>query len=393
MQLAVAAALRSRWPEAQIAIHTPNPEDDRSLYKDLEIVACSRRRPLAALRAVMRAGLWRATGGLAPLSPELRSYRAARMVIDLSGDGLTETFGWRCPLSHTVPLLLARLLRTPFCLMAQTIGPFSRFRPWYRWIVGRATFITARDEETFRYLSGWGLSRAVEQTADLAFLLAPAPRDEARRYLQSLAAYNPAQLLLGITPSNLHNVRAAEKGASDPFSGYLSAVAGACRSLAVETGAQVLILPHVFGPGQNYDDRRAAAALAASLRPAIEPIVITEPRTPPELKALLGCCDAFVGMRMHSVIAAVSQSVPTIALAYSPKLLALMRRLGMEPFTLDGINLSADSLLARLRSLWQNRSSVREALAQVLERNVLPLAKLNLDVLARFVSQKASETL
>jgi hypothetical protein len=37
--------------------------------------------------------------------------------------------------------------------------------------------------------------------------------------------------------------------------------------------------------------------------------------------------------------------------------------------------------------------AIREALTQVLERDVLPLAKLNLDVLARFVSQEASETL
>jgi len=382
MQLAAASALRTRWPEAAIAIHTPSPQDDRALYKDFEVVACSRRRPLAALRTVARACLWRATGGRTPLSPELQSYRNARMVIDLSGDGLTETFGWRCPLSHTVPLLLARLLRTPFCLMAQTIGPFRRFRPWYRWILGRASFITARDEDTLRYLNGWRLSVPIEQTADLAFLLEAAPRDEARRYLSSFAGYDPARPLLGITPSNLHNVRAAAKGGSDPFSGCLAAVAGACRSLAAETGAQVLILPHVFGPGPNYDDRRAAGALAAALRPAVEPLVVADPLAPQQLKALLGCCDAFIGMRMHSVIAAISQSVPTVALAYSPKLAALMSRFGMERFALDGIVLSADSLAPRLRNLWQGRTAVRGALTRALVCDVLPAAKRNLDVLA-----------
>lgn len=400
MQLAAAYALLKRWPQAQIAIHSPNADDDRELYKDFEVIACARRRPMAALRAIASAAFWRVTGGRAPLSSELQSYQNATAVIDLSGDGLTETFGWRCPLSHTVPLLLACLLRTRFCLMAQTIGSFHRFRPWFRWIFSRAAFITARDDETFRYLSDWNLPCSLERTADLAFLLEPGSLDEARRYLRSLEDFDPSCPILGITPSNLYNVRSVEAQHATPANSkerasantslaYLESVASACQALARETQAQILVIPHVFGPGEDYDDRRAAAALAELIKPPLKPLTIREALSPPQLKALIGCCDLFVGIRMHSIIAAVSQAIPTLAIAYSPKVGALMERIGMKRYVLDVAHLSASDLTNLARELWRERQTVRGSLTHKLGNDIFPASQRNLDLLDSHISALA----
>jgi len=378
MQLAAAHALLKRWPEAAIAIHCPNAEADRELYQGLEVVPCSRRRPIAALRTIARAALWRATGGHAPPSPELQSYRNATAVIDLSGDGLTETFGWRCPLSHTIPLLLAHLMRTPFCLMAQTIGPFRHFRPWYRWVFSCAAFVTARDAETFHYLSLWNLPCRLEKTADIAFLLEPAPVAEAKNYLRSLGGFDPSRPTVGVTPSNLHNVKTASP------QNYLQAVAFACKELARQTGAQPLIIPHVFGPGENYDDRRSAEALAGLMGPPLNPFVIREPLSPPQLKALIGCCDLFIGIRMHSVIAAISQAIPTLAIAYSPKLRALMKRIGTPRYVLDSAAVSGNDLALLARELWNNKALVRNSIGQKLANEIIPAARRNVDILSNF---------
>ena len=388
MQLAAATALRERWPRAQIAIHTPYPDDDRALYEELEVVACSRRRPLTGLKALAQASLWHATGRRAPLSPELWSYRNACAVIDLSGDGLTETFGWQCPVSHTVPLLLAYLMKTPFCLMAQTIGPFGLLRPWFRWVFRRAAFITARDEETFRYLADWNLPCPVEQTADLAFLLEPVAADEAKQCLRSLGHFDAARPLIGVTPSTLYNVQTEQReNGHFAMQEYAPHVAAACQTLAREVAAQILIVPHVFGPGERYDDRRAAESLAALIKsPTPEPLVIQDPLTPPQLKAIIGCCDLFIGMRMHSVIAAVSQSVPTLALAYSPKLVGLMNRLGQKRFVLPCDQLNEARVTHLAQDLWAMRSAVRAALGQKLREDILPAARRNLDALDRYIA-------
>lgn len=387
MQLVAARHLHQRWPNAQIAIHCPHADADRELYRDYEIVACSRRRPMHALRAILTACLWRATRGLVPLSRELQSYQTACLVVDCSGDSLTETFSRRCPLSHTVPLLLAFLLRTPFCLMGQTIGPFRRFRRWFRWIIGRAVFITARDEETFHYLAGWRMACPLEVTADLAFLLEPTPLAEARRYLARMGDYDPSRPLVGITPSNLHNVKGARQlGSQSSSRADLRAIATACRALERDTRAQILIIPHVFGPGENYDDRRAADALATLLEPSLHPLVVQEALTPSQLKGLIGCCDLFIGMRMHSVIGAVSQAVPTIALTYSPKFHGLMDRLGLRRFTLDCNRFSADDLCRLAHELWSTRGTVVTTLQRALANDFLPVAERNFGVLIEYLS-------
>ncbi|KPL12075.1 hypothetical protein AMJ85_02080 [candidate division BRC1 bacterium SM23_51] len=385
MQLAAVRSLRRHWPDAQIAIHTPHPLDDQELYDDCEIVACSRRRPIRALAAVVTACLWRASRGLLPLPTELKSYRDASVVIDLSGDGLTETFGWRCPVSHTVPLLLAHLLRTPFCLMAQTIGPFSRFEFRFRWILKRAAFITVRDDETLRYLSGWRLACPLEMTADLSFLLEPIPRAEARHLLEALGGYDPSRPLVGITPSNLHNVRSARWYGDAALSSRadLQAIAAACHALQREVGAQVLVIPHVFGPGENYDDRRAANALAALLEPSLHPLVIQEVLTPSQLKGLIGCCDLFIGMRMHAAVAAVSQAIPTLTLTYSRKFGGLMDRVGMQEFSLDCTRVSPDELCRQVHDIWAARERIAATLRERLTNDILPAAERNLTNLSK----------
>jgi len=43
-----------------------------------------------------------------------------------------------------------------------------------------------------------------------------------------------------------------------------------------------------------------------------------------ELKGIISCFDLFIGARMHSVIAALSMSVPALAIAYIPKSRAIM---------------------------------------------------------------------
>jgi polysaccharide pyruvyl transferase WcaK-like protein len=250
----------------------------------------------------------------------------------------------------------------------------------------RAAFITARDRETFDDLAAWRLPCPIEHTADVAFLLEAAPAADAEDRLRALGGWDPSRPVLGITPSNLYNVRAAGRTgtAADPAA-PIGALAEASRRLIEETNAQLLLIPHVFGPGREYDDRRACTALAERLAPGIKPLVVSDALAPAQLKALIGRCDVYVSMRMHSVIAATSQAVPTLAVAYSPKLGALMARLGMERFVLDCTRLDRGDLVEPLQRLWAERESVRDALRQVMEKDILPQAARNFDILARMI--------
>jgi hypothetical protein len=62
-----------------------------------------------------------------------------------------------------------------------------------------------------------------------------------------------------------------------------------------------------------------------------------------------------------------------------------MARLGMERFVLDCTRLGRGELVEPLRRLWSERESVRDALRQVMEKDILPQAARNFDILARVV--------
>lgn len=392
MQIAMARALRQRWPDALVAVHTPFPEDDRTIYEreGLEVIACSRRRPLRALLRCLQAMAWRAARRRVPLPAELRNYTAATAVIDLSGDGLTETFGWRCCLSHCVPLLLAHLLSVPFCLVGQTIGPFGRLEPWFRHLLSRAALVTARDRETAQYLLNNLLGRAVETTADVSFLLEAETVDAALQHISQLGPYDTSRPLIGITVSNLHNIRAFRgPGRPDTPDRLMWQIAEACHRLAQRRKTQFLIIPHVFGPGRWYDDRIASERLAAMLRPAIRPLVLREPLHPSMLRAIIGRCDMLISARMHCVISGLSQHVPTLAIAYSPKTTALMRRAGIGEHAIPLTAESVPSIAQRAVALFDARLAARQVIMEAMINDLLPAAKRNLDLLEQALAQHA----
>jgi colanic acid/amylovoran biosynthesis protein len=267
----------------------------------------------------------------------------------------------------------------PFGLLGQTIGPFRRVRPWMRWVLRRAAFIGARDRETFEYLQDWRMSLPLELTADVAFLLEPGPREAAIEYLKSLGSFDPQRPLLGLTPSNLFNVRTVDSGSAetDPLAGLAEAVA----QFATGHDLQITIIPHVFGPGSEYDDRVAARRLGeALLERNIRPLVVSDPLPPREMKAVIGCSDLLVSTRMHAVIGALSQRVPVIALAYSEKHHGLLKRMEM-PECVMNVGAADSALLAqRIETIWNDRPALKERIGSQLEAEIMPAARRNFDL-------------
>jgi len=386
MQLVVARFIRKRWPGAEVAIHTPHPETDREIYAGFEVIPCSRRKPFRALLQLARAALYRSGVKPSRLSAELASIRDSALVVDLSGDGLTETFGPRCPISHTIPLLYAALLGTPFCLLGQTIGPFGPLGRWILPIIGKAAFVTAREEESFNYLRRRNLRPPVRLTADLAFLLEPEKRKGAEQYLRKLGDFSPQKPLIGLTPSNLYNIRSVRRNVRSRSPGDLfEIVAKSVRKLARKIGGGVLIIPHVFGPGDRYDDRLAADRIFRTIGGEISVFVVRDALRPEDLKALIGLCDIFVGMRMHSLIGALSQGVPAIALAYGSKQLGLMRRFGMERFAFEMSDLREAVLGEALGRLWAEKTGLRGSIKSKMESEIVPASRENLTEVANLV--------
>jgi colanic acid/amylovoran biosynthesis protein len=83
---------------------------------------------------------------------------------------------------------------------------------------------------------------------------------------------------------------------------------------------------------------------------------------PDELKGIIGLCEIFIGKRMHANIAALSQNIPTISLAWSHKFYGLMQMVGQEKYIIDYRHLKYENIVDMINELWISRKKIKEEL-------------------------------
>jgi polysaccharide pyruvyl transferase WcaK-like protein len=367
MVMVAAKSLLERHPGIQVTIATPFPEIDQPLYETLKIsVVRSNRRNLALCIARMTTPRGRHWG---THDPEVQAVRRADLVLDVSGDGMSEDYGPHVVMSHLYPLWLAQTMKIPLMLCAQTIGPFWLTKPLVRHLLNRAAVITPRDASTRDYLQSIGVTQSkIHLTADLSFLLEPAPAKHVDNVLENAPDGFWDRPVLGITLTRLlgHKKSRGREGSRGAF---LEEVVSAVRTFVRRHGFSLLVLSHSTGPRPARDDRVLSAKLVSALSDESLIHSIDQDLAPDVIKAVIGRCSLFCAGRLHSAIFALSQSVPTVVIGYAAKAGGVVEPLEQGPYLLEIDYLRADSLLETLEECWTHKKEVRDAL----ERN-LPTA-------------------
>ncbi|MGZ8831280.1 MAG: polysaccharide pyruvyl transferase family protein, partial [Thermoanaerobaculia bacterium] len=81
---------------------------------------------------------------------------------------------------------------------------------------------------------------------------------------------------------------------------------------------------------------------------------------------IIGLCDFFVGARMHACIAALSQSIPTVAIAYSDKYTGVLESIGVGQLVADPRHLGIDAIIGIVDNAFEHRDAIRAHLRQVM---------------------------
>ncbi len=358
MQLTAAELFQQR--DVSVSAALPFLENDEPTYVQagISVTASNRRKLVRASWQIMRLVVWRMFGRRPSWIVRDRSldpFRSADVVVDLSGDMLTEDYGPHVAYSHFLPLLKALLLGRKLVILAQSIGPFRFTKPLATAILRRADLITVRDPVSERYLVDLGLGHR-QLTADLAFAMEPATAPAVQGYWDELGLDEAP--ILGVSVSQLVASHHKRRGQGD----FYSHLATALDRFVSEQGAQVLFVPHVTGPATSKDDR--VAAREVSSRMSAPSAAIEADLSPQELKALIAKTTWFIGCRMHANIAALSSKVPVAAIAYSHKTPGIMSRLGLDRFVLDVAELTADSVSALLSGVCQESEDIVSTLRQ-----------------------------
>lgn len=313
------------------------------------------------------------------------------VLVSLCGeDFFSDNWHWFACILPFLQCLGAFITKRPLIVLAQTFGPFEhRLNRWLvRFCLSRAKLVTARDANSFEILNRIGISGNSYLTSDLAFLLEPDPIDNVIQEHKELQKIVDREFI-GISVSKLfgNSVFSYIKDEGQRHEIFFNVMALALDNIVERYGMPLVFVPQVTIPENN--DREAAKAVVQRMKYKDQAIILEDDYTASAIKAVIGRLKFFVGCRMHALIAAVSQGVPTLALAYSPKTINVIGSGFEYEYVIDVRDLPIEDFCAvfadRISTLLANGDSTRKSLVEIAKTKTRPNARRNIDLLLRSV--------
>jgi len=301
-------------------------------------------------------------------------YRTAHLIIDISGDTLSDGYGKINCRGELFGLLFAASFGKKLVVFPQSIGPFQyrTNRLLAQVIFAKAALVIPRENITAALLKKLGVKTLSEKVInDVAFWLRPLPETQLLAILENEGILNLGKTL-GISVSQSF-VRFRETGNAISQETYIKSIIDLVDFAVDAFGLDVILIPHVTGPSKKYhDDRLACLYVWEHVKTNKKVHHLSKAYKAHELKGIISRCNYFVGARMHANIAALSSGVPTIAMSYSHKTEGVMSLLGLQEWVYQNFD---ESLNDRLAALIQNEVPIKEklrcTLAKFVENRVL----------------------
>jgi colanic acid/amylovoran biosynthesis protein len=300
--------------------------------------------------------------------PWIEVVEQAELVGDIrGGDSFSDIYGLYNFVIASLPVIAVILIRGTIVLFPQTYGPFKHrhARIIARYILRRADNIFSRDEdslETVRKLIG--STTNARFCPDVAFVLDPVqpatreiePPIPAERTLVIGLNINGLMYNGGYTQRNMFGLKL-------DYRAFLTAIIGVFLEM---DGVHLLLVPHTFTPpGDVESDPHACRLVKEAISETNQSRVhlITREYDQHEIKGIIGGCDFFIGSRLHSCIAALSQGIPTVGVAYSKKFEGVFGSVGMADWIVDGRTTSSPDAVREVHDHFTHRSEIRTPLA------------------------------
>jgi len=296
------------------------------------------------------------------------------LICDITGgDSFSDIYGLPRFFRGYLLKRVCQMTGKPFILLPQTYGPFKAriARILARNTLKMTTKICSRDQEGLVVVEDLiGVSQKVKLYPDVAFIMEPnKPTTASINHLENmkrdgkqLIGLNISGLLYhgGYTRDNMFGLKCD----------YPALVKEIIAIFTRMDNQHVLLVPHVL-PSTDLeveDDFLAAGLALKELPPETQQkvILLEKGYDQNETKYIIGLCDFFLGARMHATIAAISQRIPAVALAYSRKFTGVFETAGIADCVIDLRNLQNEQILDRIMEIYHRRDQFRT----VLEKNV-----------------------
>lgn len=300
----------------------------------------------------------------------LKSLALSDFVGDIrGGDSFSDIYGIRSFILGSIPSIITLLIGKKLVLLPQTYGPYKSLISHIiaRYILSRAYIILSRDKESIdlvKKLLGKIQNKQILFCPDVAFALdSHTPKNGVIPPFANsgedhpVIGFNINGLLYngGYTRNNMFNLKLD----------YKSFVHKLSEAILKDTHANLLLIPHTFAAhGHVESDPDACMEVFNALSPLYRGRIqiIAGEYDQHAIKGIIGGCNFFIGSRMHACIAALSQKIPTAAVAYSKKFKGVFNSIDVGNLVIDAREAETREAVNMIIAMFEDRAQIGKIL-------------------------------
>lgn len=317
---------------------------------------------------------------LSAINPYVKTLVETEKVFDITGgDSFSDIYGLRRFLIYGfLQKWLVTLFGKELILLPQTYGPCTRSvtRRMAKSVLKRASIVYARDTESIEYIrklfGNHSVNGKLHFMPDIAFVLdSDEPETVDIGSLENMR--NEDSVVVGLNISGLlYNGGYTRGNMFGLKTNYPELIYDVVDYLMKDERVLLLLVPHVLAPSRTVEDDPSACRQLYEKLIEKYPgrIFLTQGKyNHNHIKYIIGLCDFFIGSRMHACIAALSQSIPAVGIAYSRKFNGVFESVGLEDCVVDAYQCgNSAELLSIVEAAFEKRDQIGEHLNRVIPK-------------------------
>ena len=264
-------------------------------------------------------------------------------------------------------IVLAQKLNKKVYIFPNSIGPVNELfdKSMIKHIFKSAELIYCRENISKYYISGKFPQFVYQVSFDLGFYLQSDQQFGADAYLN--------QALNGRTPDNcvaitVRPYRFPEyKNGAQMYQNYINSLALFSRYV-YQIGYFPVFVQHTLSEFEHENDLVSIKEIIALLQEGEYAVIADKNLNCRQLKALYSRFFCLIGTRFHSVIFAMSEDIPSIAIAYGGnKTIGVMQDIGLKDYAIKPMEMSEIKLIDTFNKLLKNYEDLKRSLRHINE--------------------------
>lgn len=238
--------------------------------------------------------------------------------------------------AHFFPCFLSKIMKKPYAVMAQTIGPF--FGLWElpaktltKFVLKNADLVTIRDSNSFEQISKLKIEiKDIRKTNELVFLYPDNENFSASKVKNKL----------GFTFHHIYYKRWMTKGE------YIDKMVKFINKINAHYNFEISFIS-MEKTIESKSDIPLLKEIRSKLDKQSNIEIITISQSPNELLSVFESLDFLVATKTHSVVYGLRKCIPTLAIAYEKKTDDFMRDFNQEYFSIPLSEFDAEDAYVR----------------------------------------------